>query len=270
MRSAGLGARLRFAGDWLLRWRHPLWWLPDVPSEQDESYRRIWASLRQMNHVLDGRHDTVNFSRRQGDLVVIGLRIPADCFDEDMAQLTDALQTLDYVRLVPPEHWRITIQELGYLNESPNGRDEITLRWLDEYLEQCALSLRDFRPFDVRLGGANSFADAAILDVHDDGWLSRVHDVLVDFVSQPPRTRYPYLPEFVIAEYTSRASIGNLVHLLTPYRDTTFATFRASSIDVLRIPTTAAYAQPTLVRSYPLGTLTGFMDRVSTADALTG
>lgn len=260
---------MKSASSWVLKWRHPLWWLPDVPSEQDESYRRIWANLRQMDHVVDGRHDTDDFYSRSGDLILVCARVPETHFGEDLGNLTSALASLDYVRLVPPSTYNITVQELGYLNEQPNGRDEITQQWLDEYLEQCALSLRDFRPFDVQVGGANSYIDTAILDVHDNGWFSRIHDVLVDFVSQPPRTRYPYLPEFVIAQYTKKAEPGNLVSILTPYRDTAFGSFRVEAIDILRIPTTEPYAEPTLIRSYPLGKLTGFMDRVTSAEPLT-
>ena len=252
---------------WLLRWRHPLWWLPDVPSEQDASYLRVWSHLRQIEEVVDGRHDTRDFFDRQGDLVVVCVRIDAALLSPEFHDLTRTLAEIEYVRLVPASTYNVTVQELGYLSKRPNGRDEITELWLEEYLEQCQLSLRDFRPFDVTLGGANSYADAAFLDVHDNGWFSRIHEVLVDFVSQPPRTRYPYLPEFVIAQYTRRAPVGRLVPTLTPFRDMTFGHFRVSQIDVLRIPTTEAFADPTVIRSYQLGKLTGFMDRVTSANA---
>lgn len=253
----------------MLRWRHPFWWLPDVPTEQDESYRRIWANLRQIDNVADGRHDTEAYYGRSGGLIIVCARVPAECFHPTFQDLQRDLLGLGYARVVPESHYTITVQELGYLSSAPNGRDEITRAWLDDYLEQCQLSLRDFRPFEIRLGGANSFNDAAILDVHDNGWLSRIHDVLVDFVSQPPRTKFPYLPEFVIAQYLERAPIGNLVPTLTPYRDITFGEFRVESIDVIMYSTDEAFPEPVLVRSYPLGQLTGFMDRVSSADALT-
>lgn len=253
--------------DWLLRWRHPLWWLPDVPSEQDASYLRIWSQLRQIERVADGRHDTSNFLNRSGDLVIVCARVDTSVLQPVFMDLRKAIAEIDYVRLVPPSTFNITVQELGYLSAQPASRDEITQQWLDEYLEQCELSLRDFRPFEVTLGGVNSYADAAFLDVHDNGWFSRIHEVLVDFVSQPPRTRYPYLPEMVIAQYTRSAPIGRLVSTLTPFRDVTYGSFRVDHIDVLRIPTTEPFAEPVLVRSYPLGTLTGFMDRVTSANA---
>lgn len=267
MKNIGFREFVKKSVRWLLRWRHPFWWLPDVPSEQDESYRRIWSHLRQIDRVADGRHDTEDFLNRRGDLVIICARVPAETFIPEFHTLLKVLDTHDYVRLVPPDTYNITVQELGYLSERPNGRDEITPQWLDEYLEQCLISLKDFRPFDVRVGGVNSYADAAFLDIHDNGWFSRLHEVLVDFVSQPPRTRYPFLPEFIIAQYIHNAPMGTLVHDLTPYRDMEFGLFRVEQIDVVRIPTDEAYAEPKVVQTFPLGRLTGFMDRVTSAEA---
>lgn len=258
---------MRKSARWVLQWRHPFWWLPDVPIEQDESYRRIWSDLRQVDRVSDGRHDTDDFLNRRGDLVIVCVRIPESAFVSEFHELQEILATQSYARTVPASSYNITVQELGYLSTRPNGRDEITEQWLEEYLEQSHISLKDFRPFDVRFGGVNSYADSAFLDIHDNGWFSRIHDVLVDFVSQPPRTRYPYLPEFIVAQYTRDAPIGTLVHDLTPFRDIEFGRFRVEAIDVLRISTNQAYAEPVVVQTYPLGRLTGFMDRVTSAEA---
>ena len=227
---------------------------------------RGWSHLRQIETVVDGRHDTEDFLNRRGDLVIICARVPVDCFSPAFENLRDTLSSHDFVRLVPESSYNVTVQELGYLSRRPNGRDEITQQWLDEYLEQCQVSLKDFRPFDVRIGGANSYADAAFLDIHDNGWFSRIQEVLVDFVSQPPRNRYPYLPEPIITQYMKTAPVGSLVHDLTPFRDVEFGNFRVEQIDVLRIPTTQGFGEPVLVQSYPLGRLTGFMDRVTSAE----
>lgn len=267
MRDIGFRDFVKMTGRWVLRWRHPFWWLPDVPTEQDESYRRIWSHLRQIERVTDGRHDTANFFGRRGDLIIICARVPIEALMPQIEDVRAAIARHPYARLLPDSSFNITVQELGYLVERPQGRDEITRQWLDEYLEQCQISLKDFRPFDVRIGGINSYTDAAFLDVHDNGWFSRIHDVLVDFVSQPPRTRYPYLPELVIAQYTKDAPLGTMVHDLTPFRDVEFGQIRVEHLDVLAISTDEAFADPVLVQSYPLGRLTGFMDRVTSAEA---
>jgi hypothetical protein len=253
----------RNIGRWLLKWRHPFWWLPDVPSEQDEAYRRIWANLRQVDHVADGRHDTDDWYHRSGDFIFIAARIPDDVLTPDFDRLIATLERFPFARIVPRHLLNVTVQELGYLTETPVGRDEITSDWLNEFIRHAEIPIQSFRPFDVRLGGANSYVDAAFLDVHDNGWLSRIHGRLLDFVSQPPKMRYAYLPELIIAQYIEVAPIDSLVRELTPMRDTTFATFRISNIDVLRVNTDQVFAEPEVIHTFELGNEPSLVDRVS-------
>lgn len=266
MNSIGYRQLARNIGQWILKWRHPLWWLPDVPSEQDEAYRRIWANLRQVDHVVDGRHDTEDWFSRVGDFVYVCARIPDDVLTPEYERLIAVLQEFPFTRPVPETYLNITVQELGYLTDRPAGRDEITSQWLDEFIQHAATPIGSFRPFDVRLGGVNSYVDAAFLDVHDNGWLSRIHTRLLDFVSQPPSTRYAYLPELIVTQYVHVAPIENLVRALTPFRDRTFGTFRVTTIDVMSVSTSETFAEPRLIHSFELGNEPGIMDRVSPAD----
>lgn len=266
MNSIGYRELARNIGRWILRWRHPFWWLPDVPSEQDEAYRRVWANLRQVNQVVDGRHDTDDWYQRTGDFVYVCARVPADSLSADYDRLLETLQEFPFTRPIPRQSLNITVQELGYLIDRPHGRDEITQQWLDEFIQHAETPISSFAPFDVRMGGANSFVDAAILDVHDNGWLSRIHARLLDFVSQPPSMRYAYLPELIVAQYIRVAPIASLVRALTPFRDMTFGTFRVTSIDVMRVKTSEVFAEPELVHSFELGNEPGIIDRVSPVD----
>jgi hypothetical protein len=266
LNNIGYRDLVRNTGRWLLKWRHPLWWLPDVPSEQDEAYRRIWADLRQVDQVVDGRHDTDDWFSRDGDFVYVCARIPEDALAPAFDQLIETLDQFAFARILPRPYFNITVQELGYLTERPAGRDEFTREWLDEFIQQAAVPVRSFSPFDVTLGGANSYADAAFIDVHDNGWLSRIHVRLLDFVSQPPSMRYAYLPELIVAQYVEVAPMESLVRALTPLRDTTFGSFRVTNIDVMRVSTSETFATPTLIHSFELGHEPGFIDRVSPGD----
>lgn len=270
MNSIGYRQLGRNIGRWILKWRHPLWWLPDVPSEQDEAYRRIWANLRQVGHVVDGRHDTDDWYRRSGDFIFIAARIPEGVLTSDFEHLTAMLDHFPFTRLVPHHLLNITVQELGYLTESPQGRDEITSEWLNEFIHHAEVPIQSFRPFDVRLGGANSYVDAAFLDIHDNGWLSRIHVRLLDFVSQPPSTRYAYLPELVIAQYIDVAPIETLVKELTPFRDVTFGSFRITTIDVMRVSTSQVFATPEIIHSFELGHEPSLVDRVAPSESESG
>jgi 2'-5' RNA ligase len=238
---------------WLLKWRHPFWWLPDVPSEQDEAYRRIWQHLRQVAEVADGRHDSEDWRRHDGDFVMCCLRVPADAMSPALDNVRDALRSFPYARVHPPEFLHIPVQELGFLTETPRHRSDIDQAWLDEFIGQAEIPISEFSPFDVSLGGVNSFVDAAFLDVHDNGWLSRIHSRLLDFVKIPPSTHYAYLPTVTIAHYTETAPIGSLVAALTPWRDQIFGQFRVESIDVVKLQTGVAYPDLEVIHRIKLG-----------------
>jgi 2'-5' RNA ligase len=243
----------RKAIGWLLKWRHPFWWLPDVPSEQDEAYRRIWQHLRQVSSVADGRHDTEEWRGKQGDFVMCCVRIPSDALSSSLDQVRETLRTFPYVRIHPKSFLHITVQELGFLTDEPRRRGGITREWLDEFIGQAENPIGEYAPFTISLGGINSFVDAVFLDVHDGGWLSRIHGRLIDFVSVPPSNRYAYLPIATIGHYTESAPIGNLVAALTPWRDQIFGRFRAESIDIVKLRTGVPYPDMELIHRFELG-----------------
>lgn len=238
---------------WLLRWRHPLWWLPDIPSEQDEAYRRIWQHLRQVSSVVDGRHDTAGWRSRNGDFVLCCVRIPAGELHPSLDEAREALSQFPFVRLHPDHFLHIPVQELGFLTTNPGRRDEFGQEWLDEFVVQAENPISEFGQFDVTLGGLNSFVDALFLDVHDNGWLHRIQARLIDFVAIPPNTQYSYLPEATIAHYTESAPMENLVATLTPWRDQMFGTFHVESIDVVKLQTGEPYPELELVHRFELG-----------------
>lgn len=238
-----------------------------MPSEQDEAFRRIWQNLRQIEQVADGRHDTEEWRSHGGAFVMCCVRIPADALSPALGDLRDALREFPYTRIHPDGFLHINVQELGFLTPRPEFRGDITQDWLDEFIQNASHPVTEFSPFDVSLGGANSFSDAAFLDVHDNGWLSRIQSRLVDFVKVPPRTRFAYLPVTTIAHYTRIAPIGSLVATLTPFRDTVFGQFRVTSIDVVSVRTGEGYADLEVVHAFELGEQRGLLDRVHGANA---
>lgn len=247
---------------WLLKWRHPFWWLPDVPSEQDEAYRRVWQHLRQVSEVTDGRHDSEEWRGREGDFVMCCLRVLEDATTPALDQLRDVLRDFPYARVHPPGFLHITIQELGFLTETPRHRSDIDQAWLEEFIAQSEMPISEFPPFNVVLSGANSFVDAAFIDVHDHGWLSRMQGRLLDFVKVPPSTHYAYLPVVTIAHYTETAPIGSLVAELTPWRDQFFGEFRVDSIDVVKLQSGVAYPELEVIHQFQLGRAQPLIDMI--------
>lgn len=209
--------------------------------------------MRLVSEVTDGRHDTDAWRQHNGDFVMCCLRVPAEVMSPALDDVRDALRAFPYARIHPPEFLHIPVQELGFLTDTPAGRSDITQEWLDEFIGQAEMPISEFSPFPVTLGGINSFVDAAFLDVHDNGWLSRIQVRLLDFVKIPPSTRYAYLPTVTIAHYTTNAPIGNLAAVLTPWRDKAFGEFQVTSIDVVKLQTEVEYPDLEVIHRIELG-----------------
>jgi 2'-5' RNA ligase len=236
------------------RVRHPLWWLPDPAVQQEEAYRRIWQNLRVVQDVRDGRHDTQEWRARQGPFAMCCVRVPPSCFTPELDSLRTVLESFPYVRLHPESFLHIPIQEIGFLSDSPVQRNDLTRKGLDEFIAQAHRPLLDFPSFPIVLGPVNSFADAAFLDIDDDGWLSRIHRRLLDFAPVPPSTRYPYLPHLTLAHYDRVAPIGNLPAALAEWRDLPLGEFVVDQIDVVLLDTQETFPPFDVVHEFMLGT----------------
>lgn len=241
---------------WVTRIRHPLWWLPDPGMEQEEGYRRIWQNLRQVADVQDGRHDGPEWRAHDGRFAMCCVRVPTEILPVELSDLRGALANFPFVRLHPDRFLHIPIQELGFVTDEPERRDELTPERLSEFIIMAERPVDDFPRFSITLGGVNSFVDAAFLDVHDGGWLSRIHRRLLDFVVIPPDTRFPYLPHMTIAHYTRSAPIGNLPAVLAEWRDQTFGAFDVTQVEVVLIQTSESYPELETVHAFELGTRT--------------
>ena len=236
------------------RARHPLWWLPDPAAQQEEGYRRVWQNLRALSEVRDGRHDTDEWRARPGPFLMVCVPVPAEVLLPQVQDIREALRHFPFARIHPDGFLHIPIQEVGFLTDEPVRKDDVSPARREEFIEMAGRALRDFPRFPVLLGPVNSFADAAFLDVHDDGWLSRIQDRLVELLAVSPSTRYPYLPHVTIAHYDRSAPLGNLPGVLAEWRDTPLGSFVVTDISVVSLDTQETFPPFDLVHRFPLGT----------------
>ncbi|MEJ7837918.1 MAG: 2'-5' RNA ligase family protein [Thermomicrobiales bacterium] len=234
--------------------RHPLWWMPDIPAEQQRSFDRIWNRFETIAMIEDGRHDTDAWTSRAGDFILCCVKIPREALGPEYEDLRETLGAATPVRLHPPEFLHITVQEIGFVVDKPSSRDEFTAARLDEFLGYIDGPIGDFNPFTIELAGINSFSDAAFFNIRDNGWLSRIHFRMRDFVIIPPNKHFPYLPITTIANYTESAPAADLRELLIPFRDTSFGTFQVEEIDILRLNVREPYPELRIERTIKLGT----------------
>lgn len=206
-----------------------------------------------MTTVEDGRHDTGHWRRHSGKFALCCVRVPAAVLSPEFLEVRRSLRSLPFVRLHPDHFLHIAIQELGFLNHNPEHRDEFTRDRLDEFIAMSERPISDFAPFEITLGGVNSFTDAAFLDILDDGWLSRIHRRLRDFGIVPIDARYPYLPTLTFAHYVNSHPIGRLPAILSEWRDTRFGSFTVTAVDIVLLDSHRAYPRLEVAHSLALG-----------------
>ena len=221
--------------------------------DQDEAYRRVWQAFRTFPTLADGRHDTADWRSHEGDYAVCAIRVPSHAIRAELSPLRHALAANPFIRVHPDHFLHITLQELGFVCDRPGRPDEITPARLAEFATAAIVPIAETRPFDLTLGGANSFQDAAFLDVHDRGGCGRLHARLFDLAAIPRAPRYPYLPHVTIAHYTADAPIGNLPALLAQWRDHAFATLRVDQIEIVTLRLDDPYPPLTPYAILPLG-----------------
>jgi 2'-5' RNA ligase len=203
--------------------------------DQDEAFRRVWQTFRTFDRVADGRHDTADWRSNTGDYAVCIVRIPPGAIAAELEPVRKVLAVRPFVRIHPDHFLHITLQELGFLCDRPGRADEISPARLDEFVEAAARPVALTRPFEIDLGGINSFQDAAFLDIHDHGHCAKLHARLHELAAVPHMARYGYLPHSTIAHYTADRPIDGLAGALAPWRDTLFATFRVTQVEVVTL-----------------------------------
>ena len=221
--------------------------------DQDEAYRRVWQAFRTFKTLADGRHDTADWRSHDGVYAVCVVRVPAAAVRPTLDSLRQALAAYPQVRIHPDHFLHIALQELGFVCDRPGRPDEITPARLEEFATAAAGRVAETRPFAITLGGANSFQDAAFLDVHDRGRCGRLHTRLFELAAIPRAPRYPYLPHTTVAHYTADVPVDGLPATIARWRDHHFGTFTVTQVEIVTLRLDEPYPPLEPYAVLPLG-----------------
>lgn len=208
---------------------------------QDLAYKRIWSAFGSYEEIADGRHDSEDWQTRPGPFAICVIRVPSNVLQPSLDEIREGIGKLPFVRLHPDHFLHITLQELGFISDRPSGPDEITQARIEEFVSGASAALADAVPFDIRLGGANSFQDAAFLDVHDRGQCSRMHSRLRELAAVPSQPRFAYVPHTTIAHYTQDGGAPEIAETINRWRDRRFGSFTVHEVEVVTLDLGSPY-----------------------------
>jgi 2'-5' RNA ligase len=226
---------------WRLPSLHARWRDSRTARLQTATFAQLWRNFESAGSVLDGRHDTDRWRSQDGSFAAAIVPLGDVAFELTLGSLTAVLEGLGAARVHPRHFLHIMVQELGVVTDHPRTRRQIAPQRLDEFCDAAESAIGGAAPFELIFGGVNAFRDAVILEVHDQGVLSRLHRRLHELAAIPVASPYAFLPHVTVAHFTSDRRSGDIVDALRPWRDTIFGYALIDGVEVVTIDTTEAY-----------------------------
>jgi 2'-5' RNA ligase len=217
------------------------------------AYQGVWSAFCEAELTADGRHDSDYWRSHAGPFVLAIVRVPPSAFAPDLALLRRDLASIGAVRLHPDAFLHITLQELGFLVDSPAKPDEISAERLEEFAQAAVSPAAATPPFEVALAHVNSFQDAIFVETHDGDALARLHEQLFDLAAIPRTPAYPYLPHCTLAHYNQPAPVADAVAAIAPWRHAELGRLSVSEIEIVTLDPGEPYPPMKSYAVIPLG-----------------
>ena len=130
--------------------------------------------------------------------------------------IQERLRPFPFVSLPPASFLHITLRSLGYWDETKGWDDSLSQDDVERWIERAVAVAANQGPFSVKLGGVNSWANSAFVEVYDlQGGLSALLEALDARFIEAGRLRVPHL---TAGYYTARTSSKALVEVLSALR----------------------------------------------------
>lgn len=223
------------------------------PEHERDAYQRVWDAFQRTEVTDDGRHDTPHWRAHTGPYAVCVVRVPAESLQPRLDALRGDLARLSGLRLHPDRFLHITLQELGFVVDAPAQADEISVARLEEFAQAAAGSISSLAPFEITIGGGNSFQDAVFLDVGRGGRLALMHERLFELAAIPRIPTYPYLPHCTIAHYDGSTEPQDAVAALTPWRGEILGQLTIAEVEIVTLEPSEPYPDLQSYAVIPLG-----------------
>jgi 2'-5' RNA ligase len=203
-----------------------------IGRRQESAYRSLWSAFSRYPTLADGRHDDVAWREHPGRFACCLIRVPVAELQPQLDNVRAALAGDGKSRLHPDQFLHIMIQEIGFVCRKPTRPDELSIERFDELNSALSTALNDLPAFDVTIANANSFEDAAFLEVHDGGGCEAIHRRLREAAAVTMIPRFAFLPHITIAHYLGSFDALHTVQTLQDFRATEFGKFRVTEVEI--------------------------------------
>jgi len=215
-------------------------------------YEEVWKRFVGGRRLEFGGHMDPGWSEGHALSASLVIEVEASRFREGLEPLRDALRPFPFVSLHPDHFMHITLLLLGFVVEEPREEDEVSRARLYEIEASARRALSDFPAFTVRLANLNAFPGAAFVEVHDDGRLDRLREVLCASCGLEKPSGPPHLTLAYFQAPDGTPAPEGLISALSRYREWDVGGLAVESVQTTVLDLRLDYPEPEILAQIPL------------------
>ncbi len=218
-----------------------------------EEYERIWERFVRDRRLEFGGHMDPEW--QDGHTLSASLLVPVDAerFQGRLEPLREALRPFPFVSLHPDHFTHITLVLLGFLEEDPKEKGEVSRERLGQIEADAREALENFPAFTVGLANLNAFPGAAFVEAHDGGMLDALRDALALGCGLTKPKGPPHLTLAYFQAPDGTPVPDALVSSIERYRDWPVGEITVEEVEMTVLDLGTDYPKPENLARIPLG-----------------
>ncbi len=215
-------------------------------------YAEVWERFTRERRLEFGGHTDPGWREEHALSVSFIIPVEASRFRERLEPLRDALRPFPFVSLHPDHFMHITLLLLGFLVEEPKEEDEVSRERLKEIEGSARRALADFPAGEVRLANLNAFPGAVFVEVHNEGVLEGLRDILCASCGLKRPSGPPHLTLAYFHAPEGTPAPEELVSTIARYRDWPGGDLAVESVEMTILDLRLDYPEPETLAEIPL------------------
>ena len=188
--------------------------------ENAAAFADVWRAFLARDG-LELADDMSDWARGRAQYLTFLARIEDAAARDYASRVIERLANLPGVEPFPEWYWHITIKGAGFQVIKRVHDDDVLREHVSRLAAQAKTLLGREKAFELQLGPANGFPEVVFLEVHDNGAVRALNELLlggIDGMARYPNDGARWLPHVSIARFTSNDGLDQLKETLAELR----------------------------------------------------
>lgn len=221
----------------------------------NNAFAKIWRFRKKIRPVVqEGKWTKREWARGRSEYLTFLIKIDNEEIVERIREVQKKLSVVSCIDPFPKKYFHISVKGGGFLVRTKKSDDEIDRENVAKIISQAGKTVKNIKPFRIRLKGLNIFSDVVFVEVYDNT-INKMHKLLkerVDFLGSFRYEGDSFIPHLSICEFKNEKEFGKLLKILEKLRDTSFGVLEVDSLDLVVAHLNHKYPILETIHVYPL------------------